>query len=201
MSSTAETPVVVVDSLMARSLELEGLLCFHCPLLEDPRFGPGGAGECRVRYRDLAPVLGNPRAGIRAVVVNGQIPAYAVFGPPAAFRNAPDLPFELDDDALLVAALHAIPEARAENTDIDLLIEVVEFARAKGFSRVQALCRDTPGAGPEARTEIVTAAGFEVTEPEAGLRLGTIEVADWFAGRGDAAGEQRYEGPHRGNQA
>lgn len=179
MAASAPTPILTVDNLMARSLEIEGRLCFHCPLLEDPRIADrAGAGECRVRYRDLAPVLAGRRSGIRAVVINGQLPAYAVFGPPAVFRNAPDLPFELDEDALLVAALHALPEAREDALDVDLLIDAVAFARLNGFERVQVLSRDNDD-GPEARTEIVTAAGFTVSEPVDGLRLGTLKVSDW----------------------
>ncbi|HDQ99936.1 MAG TPA: hypothetical protein ENN51_06605 [candidate division WOR-3 bacterium] len=171
--------IVPVDGLLARTLELDGQLCFRCPLLEDPRTAPDP--ECPVHFRDLAPVLQGPRSGVLASVTGGRTVAYAVFGPPAVFRNAPDLPFELDDDALLIAALYAIPEARDDNTDVDLLIAVIRFAAEQGFTRLQAVCRDDPAESPEPRTAVIRAAGFELTEPERGLRLGTLTVSSWGA--------------------
>lgn len=183
---------------MARTLELEGRLGFRCPLLEDPRmiraesmFEPG------ISYRELAPVLNHPRAGVMAAVSNGRTLSYAVFGPPAVFRRAPELPFELDEDALLIAALYAGPEARPDNLDVDLLLAVLGFARAQGYARVQVLCRSdsatgparAQAGGPEARAEIIAAAGFEIADPlpgplpdsMRGLRLGSIAISDWEA--------------------
>ena len=185
--SQATPLIVMVDGLMARSLEFDGQLCFRCPLLEDPRARPGP--DCPVRFHDLAPVFFGPRSGVLATVGDGRTTAYAVFGPPAVFRNAPDLPFELDDDALLIAALYAEPASRADNADVDLLIAVIRFAAERGFERVQAVCRDDPEAGPEPRTAIIRAAGFEVTEPDRGLRLGTLEVGSWGAGRTETTEE------------
>ncbi|MFO7639289.1 MAG: hypothetical protein R6X14_08395 [bacterium] len=179
--SAAETVVVRVDNLLARALELDGRLSFHCPLLEDPRLARAGAGTGS-RYRDLAPVLTNPRAGVLAAVRDGRTLAYAVFGPPSAFRRASELPFVLDEDALLIAALYAAPEAREDNLDVDLLLVVLEFAREQGYASVQALGRDDPDVGPEARVEMLAATGFQLSGPQsgrwAGLRLGSRAALD-----------------------
>ncbi len=179
--------IVDVDRLMARTLELEGLLCFHCPLLEPT--GPAGRGrdafECPIRADDLEPVISGRRSGVKAMVVNGQIPAYTVFGPPSAFRNADGLPFGLDPDALLVAALFAIPQAREENYDVDLLVAVMDFAREHDYGKVQVLCRQQHAGEPEARAEILRAAGFDVAEPVDGLCLAETTVEAWDSTQGD----------------
>jgi len=182
-----DATVIEVDQSMARTLELRGLLCFHCPLLEDPRFSyrDRTTGECRVRYRDLEPVLAGPRSGIRAVIITGQIAAYAVFGPPDAFRNVEALPFAVDGSALLVAALYVIPQARADNLDVDLLMAVMDFARARDFPAVQVVCRRAAGDEPEGRAEMLEAAGFEVSEPIDGLCLAGMTVAAWDESQAD----------------
>lgn len=173
------TSIIDVDSLMMRTLELEGLFCFQCPLCSDPRFGYAPARECRTRARDLEPLVTGSRSGVKAVLSGGRIAGYAVFGPAEDFPNSAGLPFETDEDALLVAALYAAPDAREENLDIDLLVAVMEFARAQGYERVQVLCRDDGDDEPEARAEILRAAGFEITEPVEGLSLASIDLSTW----------------------
>lgn len=178
---TPAVPIIDLDRLMLGTLELESMLCFHCPLLEHP-YRPDvdyPAFDNPVRAADLGPVVAGTRSGIKAVVVDGRIPAYAVFAPPALFPNVGQLPFDVDEDALLVGALYAVPEAREENLDVDLLVAVMDFARGHGFAKVQVLCREDSPGRPEARAGILRAAGFAVTEPVAGLCLAETTVAAW----------------------
>jgi hypothetical protein len=178
---TPAVPIIDLDRLMVGTLELEDMLCFHCPLLERP-YRPDAdypAFDNPVRATDLGPVVAGIRSGIKAAVVGGRIPAYAVFAPPGLFSNVEQLPFEVDEDALLVGALYAVPEAREENLDVDLLVAVMDFARAHGFAKVQVLCREGDFDRPEARAEVLRAAGFTVTGAGEGLCLAETTVAAW----------------------
>jgi GNAT superfamily N-acetyltransferase len=119
------------------------------------------------------------RSGVKALLGNGRIAGYAVFGPAGSFQSIGTLPFETEDEALFIGALYVLPEAREQNFDVDLLIAVMEFARGQGFERVQAVCREEAENEPEARAEILRASGFEVTEPVEGLCLASIDLSTW----------------------
>jgi hypothetical protein len=103
------------------------------------------------------------------------------------FPNLARYEFEPDEEALFLAALYAEPEAREQNLDVDLLVAVVDFARELGFEKVQAACRDDAADEPEARKEVLTAAGFGVTEPVENMCFAEISMEDWEAA--EAAGE------------
>lgn len=175
----AGVSIIDVDSLVLNTLELEELFCFQCPLCSDPRFGYAPARECRTRARDLEELAAGPRSGVKAALAGGRVVGYAVFGPADRFPNAQGLPFEFEEDALVVGALYVVPDAREQNTDVDLLVAVMEFAREKGYDRVQVLCREDGENEPEARAEILRAAGFEITEPFEELCLASIDLPTW----------------------
>jgi len=178
-----EVVIVDVDPLMLRTLDIEGLLCFRCHLLEDPRVEDRSqlTRECPARGKDLEPVVTGPRSGIKAALAEGRIIGYAIFGPPALFPNLARYEFEPDEEALFLAALYAEPEAREQNLDVDLLVAVMDFAREYGFEKVQAACRDDAADEPEARNEVLAAAGFGVSEPVENLCFAEISLADWDA--------------------
>jgi len=173
-----EVVILEVDRLMLRTLEMEGLLCFQCPQVEDLSLPEPGFASCRIRARDLEPLVDDPRSGLMAAFRQGCIVGYAVYGRPALYRNLDALRFEFDDDALLVGALYANDDALRDNVDVDLLIAVMGFAAARDYETVQVLCR-TGGQGVEARAEMVGASGFELTETVDGLCLAEIAVKDW----------------------
>ncbi len=175
----ADVRIVEVTADVVRALELEGLMCFRCPLLEDMRLPEPGAGKCRIRADDLLPVIGDEKSGVRMLVRQEQILGYAVFGRPKVFRNLRDLPFSVRDDALLIAALYVTDEAREKNLDVDLLLVVMDFARNSGFELVQAVCRPGGESSPEARVELLQAAGFEASIPVKGFCLAETTVEAW----------------------
>jgi len=181
MASDSDKPVelVAVDRMMLRTLELEGLICFRCPLLDRRPGGAFDTGECRLKARDLLPVVSDERSGILAAVSNRQVVGYAVFGRPELFPRLKQLPFEAADDALLIAALYAVPKARERNVEADLLVRVMDFARENGFEKVQALCRAEPDNEPEARAELLSDAGFELTGEAAGLCMAETTLERW----------------------
>ncbi len=178
-NSSTGVQIVAVDGLMIRTLELKGLLCFRCLLLEDPRLPEPGPGECQARTEDFLLLVTGEKSGIRIAVGGEQILGYAMFGRPGLFRYLDRLPFEMKQDALLIAALYATPDARADNVDVDLLVAVMDFAREKGFEVVQAVCRPESGLKPEGRAELFQAAGFEVSEPVHGLCLAETAIEAW----------------------
>jgi hypothetical protein len=174
-----------IDADGVEMLDLEGLLGFHCDLLEDPNLPDPAPGQCRVRARDLLPVVTDRRSGIKVATRDGRILAYAIFGQPRLFRNIGDLDLEVEQQALLIAALYATPEAREDNIDVDLLIAVMDFARERDYSTVQALCRAETPTDAEARPEMLRAAGFALSEAVKGLCLAETTIERWDAGDGE----------------
>jgi hypothetical protein len=189
VTDAPETRIADLDADSLGALELTGLLCFRCPLLEDPRLPATESGTCRTRVEDLKPIAADPRSGIKAAVVKEKIVGYSVFGRPALFRNIASLPFEVDPSALLVAALYATPEALEENIDVDLLVAVMDFAREQEYRDVAVVCRTRDDDSPEARAPMLGAAGFSLTEETNGLCLAQTTVEQWDSG-GDEAEEE-----------
>jgi len=171
--------IVDLDPDSLALLALDGKVCFHCPLLEDESLPAPDSGECRVRRADLERLVTDPRAGVKLAVHDGQLVGYAVFGPPASFRNRSSLPFELDDDGLMVAALYVTPEAEQAAVDAALLVEIMGFAGEAGYDTVQAVCRADERTGPEGTVRLFAQAGFDLSEPVQGLALAQISLDDW----------------------
>lgn len=183
-----------VDRLVLQAMELEGLLCFRCPLLREveEEFGE----VCGVSVRDLAPVVDDSRSGIRVAVSGRQIVGYAIFGRPGLFPGLAELPLEVADDALLIAALYVTREAEEQNVDADLLVAVMDFAREQGYQRVQAVCREEQDEELSVRVGLVAEAGFELSMTESGLCLAetTLERLDGQETETRASGPGFIEG-------
>lgn len=171
--------IVDVDALMLRTLELEGLLGFHCRLLERHPAPDSVVGECFIRSDELLPLVHDPRSGIKAIVTNGSIAGYAVFGRPELFPSLAELGIEVDEDALFIGALYIVPDAREEKLDVDLLVAVMEFARAQGYDTVAAVCSLEEGTDPEPMAGLLAAAGFQVAEGIDGECLATTTLKAW----------------------
>ena len=175
----SKVQVVRVDRLMLLTLELEGLLCFRCPVLGKPGIGALDGGECPLRARDLLSVATDAKSGIVAAISGGRIVGYAVFGRPGVFPRLGESPFEVAEDALVVAALYVTPEMLQQSVDADLLIAVMDFAREKSFARVQVLCRAGPGSEPLASAQLLGAAGFELSQDQGGRCFAETTVEAW----------------------
>ncbi|GEM_PF-6452601 len=165
----ANIRIIDVDANMIEMLDLEGVLCFRCPLLN----------EYHVQPESLFPFIEDEKSGIKAAVNKNKILGYAVFGRPEMFPNLNRLPFPTREDALLIAALYATPEARKGNVDVDLLVAVMDFAGENDFEVVQAVCRSEVNLEPEGRTRVFRAAGFTVSEPVEGLCFAETTVKAW----------------------
>jgi hypothetical protein len=169
-----------VDADGVEQLDLEERLCFRCRLLEDPRLPKPSAGECPVRAADLLALVRDSRSGIKVVIRLGRILAYAVFGRAGLFRGLADSGLSADEDALIIGALFATSEARDENLDIDLLVAVMGFARERDYEVVQAVCRaDDDEESEFARQAMLSAAGFDISDPVGDLCLAQTTVEQW----------------------
>ena len=174
---------------MLATLELEGLICFHCPLLEGSSTGEFDAGECSPSANDLLPVVSDAKSGIKLAILEKQIVGYAVFGRPEVFPKLEEMDFEPEEGTLVVAALYVTDQALEQNVDADLLIAVMDFAREKEFKHVQVLCREENDPQPLARAELLSAAGFELTQVEDGPCFAQTTVEAWDRPDNDSPGQ------------
>lgn len=194
MSSEKTRPPVVIldlDPEMVELLEFEDRLCFHCRPLENPGLPDPGLGACKVRSRDLLPLVRDTRSGIKVATRGGRIVGYAVFGRPELFPYLDGLELPVQESALFIGALYVLPDEIEENTDVDLLIAVMDWARTREYGVVQALCRTGGETEPEARTEMLAAAGFELTEARNGTCLAETTLDAWDRGETDGGARTR----------
>jgi hypothetical protein len=180
IQSSPGTVISDVDADGIGQLDLEDRLCFRCRLLEDPRPQKPPAGEYLVRAADLLALVKDSRSGIKVVTRLGRILAYSVFGRSGLFRGLADSGLPADEDALIIGALFATSEVQDENLDIDLLVAVMDFAREHDYQLVQAVCRaDDEEESEVARQAMLSAAGFDISDPVEGLCLAQITVEQW----------------------
>lgn len=178
--SSPGTVISDVDADGIEQLDLEDRLCFRCRLLEDPHPQKPSAGEYLVRAADLLALVRDSRSGIKVVTRLGRILAYSVFGRARLFRGLADSGLPADEDALIIGALFATGEVQDENLDIDLLVAVMNFAREHDYQLVQAACRaDDEEESEVARQAMLSAAGFDISDPVEGLCLAQITVEQW----------------------
>jgi hypothetical protein len=176
---SSEVQIIDVDADSLAMMALEGKVCFHCRLLEDgdaPLLQPGG---CPVRAEDIKPLVTDDRSGVKVVLHGSQIVGYAVFGPPRVFRNLDRLAFRVDDNALLIGALYVTREAEEASVDVDLLIDIMGFARGRGYELVQAVCRPDEAEGPEGTARLFDAAGFVLSDTAGGACLARTTLKEW----------------------
>jgi hypothetical protein len=188
--------IVDLDLDSLARMGLEGQVCVHVPLLEDEILPGFAAGECRMRAQDLEPLVRDELSGVKLAVKDGNVAGYAVFGRPGLFRYLERLPFEVDESALLVAAFFVFPGTGEEQLDAELLVDVMEFARGRGYRMVQAVCRagDAAADGPEGDLRFFAAAGFAASEPVRGLCLAQVTLDEWDKEEDEEALDNRPEG-------
>ncbi len=180
IESSPGTVISDVDADGIEQLDLEDRLCFRCRLLEDPRRPKPSTGECLVRAADLLALVKDSRSGIKVITRLGRILAYSVFGRAGLFRGLADSGLTGDEDALIIGALFATSEVQDENLDIDLLVAVMDFAREHDYQLVQAVCRaDDEEESEVARQAMLSAAGFDISDPVEDLCLAQITVEQW----------------------
>ncbi|MEO0078351.1 MAG: GNAT family N-acetyltransferase [candidate division WOR-3 bacterium] len=179
MSYVQGTHIVDLDLDGLALLVLENRLCFVCSLLEDERRSDFAGVECHVRPEALRRLVADERSGVKVAVQDGRVVGYAVFGRPELFPGRTRLPFELDDTDLLIAALYVIEPAEQAGVDVELLLEIMDFARETGYDSVQAVCRTDDRPGPEGPVRLFEAAGFRLTEPIDGLARAEIGLEEW----------------------
>jgi hypothetical protein len=179
VDSHPDVQVVDLDGDSLARMWLENELCIHCPLLEAEGLPGALPGECTTRPQDVEPLLRDRRSGVKLALADGKLVGYAVFGRPRLFRNAARLPFAVNEDALLVAALYAFPRAGVENLEAGLLAAVMDFAREHDYGVVQAVCRQD-GAEPVGMADLFSAAGFAVSDTRNGMCVAETAVEEWF---------------------
>lgn len=174
-----EVSIVDLDPDSLTMMSLDGRLCLNCPLLESPAESLSGSHWCRVSSESLQRIVRDERSGVKLALHSNRIVGYAIFGRPVLFPSRDALPFPLDDESLLVAALYVTPMAEAAGVDVDLLIAIMGFAGEQEYAKVQAVCRPEGAEGPEGAARLFSAAGFDVSEPVKDRCLAEIAVADW----------------------
>jgi len=180
IESSPGTVISDVDADGVEQLDLEDRLCFRCRLLEDPRRPGPSTGECPVPTAGLMRLVRDGRSGIKVVTRLGRILAYSVFGRAVLFPGLAESGLPADEDALIVGALFANSEAKDENLDIDLLVAVMDFAREHDYETVQVVCRaDDDEESEAARQAMLSAAGFDNSDPVNGLCLAQIGIEQW----------------------
>lgn len=175
----SEVSIVDLDVDSLTMMSLDGRLCFHCPLLESPGESLTGPSWCRVSSESLQRMVRDERSGVKLALHADRIVGYGIFGRPVLFTHVDHLPFEVDNGGLLIAALYVTPMAEAAGVDVDLLIEIMGFAREQGYQVVQAVCRPDGVDGPEGAAQLFSAAGFEVSGPVNDKCLARVLVDDW----------------------
>jgi hypothetical protein len=175
----SETKIVDLDTDSLTMMSLNGRLCFNCPLLEGPGESLAESNWCQVSSESLQRLVRDERSGVKLALHAERVVGYGIFGRPALFPNLDRLGFEVDGDSLLVAALYATPMAEAAGVDVNLLIEIMGFAREQGYATVQAVCRPEGVEGPEGASQLFAAAGFEVSDPVKDRCLAQVAVEDW----------------------
>jgi hypothetical protein len=105
------------------------------------------------------------------------------------FRNLHRLPFNVEEAALLIAALYVVPNPGIDSLDSGILFSVMDFAREQGYDVVQAVCRTEESDRPEPPAQLLGAAGFEMSEAFDGLCLAQSTVTAWDESAEDAEDE------------
>lgn len=175
----SEVVIIDLNSESLSRLALTGPWCLRCPLCEHQE-RQGFSAECLTSPADIEPIVRDSRSGVKLAIRQSNVVGYAIFGQPALFPGIARAKLAVDPDSLFLAALSTTASASEQNVHADLLIEVMNFARDHGYTRVVAAFRTDDPMSAEPSPELLAAGGFTLGETGyAGIGLASITMEEW----------------------